>query len=46
VQADLVNCHPLRNTATISLTPNDLVRALTYWHHSPLIALIPILEPS
>jgi Ala-tRNA(Pro) deacylase len=45
-KADIVNCHPLRNSATVSLSPNDLVRALTHWHHPPLIADIPVLEPA
>ena len=42
--ADQINCHPLRNSATLSLCPNDLVRALTHWQHAPIIAAIPILE--
>lgn len=46
MQTDIVNCHPLRNSATVSLSPNDLVRALTHWHHLPLIASIPTLEDS
>jgi Ala-tRNA(Pro) deacylase len=46
MQADIINCHPLRNSATLSLAPNDLVRALTHWQHQPLIAAIPILEPA
>lgn len=46
VQADIVNCHPLRNSATLSLSPNDLVRALTHWHHPPIVARIPVLEPA
>jgi len=43
---EIVNCHPLRNSATLSLLPNDLVRALTHWHHAPLITAIPVLEPT
>jgi Ala-tRNA(Pro) deacylase len=43
-EADIVNCHPLRNSATVSLSPRDLIRVLTYWHHAPLVASIPILE--
>jgi Ala-tRNA(Pro) deacylase len=46
MQNDIVNCHPLRNSATVSLSPNDLVRALTHWHHPPLISSIPALEHS
>jgi Ala-tRNA(Pro) deacylase len=41
-----VNCHPLRNSATLGLAPSDLVRALTHWHHAPMIADIPALEPA
>ena len=44
--ADIVNCHPLRNSTTLCLSPDDLVRALTYWHHTPVIATIPLLEPA
>ena len=44
-KADIINCHPLRNSATLSLTPNDLVRALTHWQHPPIVALIPALDP-
>ena len=44
--AGLINCHPLRNSATLGLAPDDLVRALTFWHHPPLIKTIPILEPA
>ena len=44
-KVDIVNCHPLRNSATVSLSPDDLVRALDHWHHPPLIVLIPVLDP-
>lgn len=43
-KANTVNCHPLRNSATLSLAPTDLVRALTHWQHAPIIAAIPTLE--
>ncbi len=42
--AETINVHPLRNTATLSLSPDDLVRALTHWGHAPLIASIAELE--
>jgi Ala-tRNA(Pro) deacylase len=42
--ADIVNCHPLRNDATLSIAPTDLVRALQHWNHKPIIAPIPISE--
>jgi len=44
MQAEFINCHPLRNSATLGLAPDDLVRALTFWRHPPLIRPIPILE--
>lgn len=40
-EAALVQVHPLRNSATASLTGADLVRALTAWKHPPLIVEIP-----
>jgi Ala-tRNA(Pro) deacylase len=43
-KANIINCHPLRNSATLSLAPNDLVRALTHWGHPPIVASIPTLE--
>jgi Ala-tRNA(Pro) deacylase len=39
--ADRVNCHPLRNTATLGLSGSDLVRALTHWGHPPVIIDVP-----
>lgn len=36
-----VNCHPLRNTATLGLSGADLVRALTHWGHPPVIIDVP-----
>ncbi len=39
--AQAVYVHPLRNTATIGLVASDLIRALTYWGHTPLIVPIP-----
>ena len=43
-EADVINCHPLRNSATVSLSSQDLVRAMDHWQHPPLIALIPVLD--
>lgn len=40
----LVNVHPLRNTASMALSGADLLRALRYWNHEPMIADIPALE--
>ena len=45
-EAEAINCHPLRNSATLSLAPADLVRLLTHWQHVPIIAFIPTLEPA
>ena len=39
--ADRVNCHPLRNTATLGLAGADLVRALCHWGHDPQIVTVP-----
>lgn len=44
MEAEIINCHPLRNSATLGLAPDDLVRALTFWRHPPLIKSIPTLE--
>jgi Ala-tRNA(Pro) deacylase len=44
--ASRVNVHPLRNTATIGLAGADLVRALDYWRHTPVIAVIPTVSPT
>ncbi len=44
--ADTINVHPLRNTATITLASADLIAALAHWHHTPLIATIPQLDPA
>ncbi len=39
-----VNVHPLRNTATLGLLPNDLLRLLVHWHHSPAVVELPSLN--
>ena len=44
MQAELVICHPLRNTATLGLSPDNLVRALTFWQHAPLVTNIPVIK--
>jgi Ala-tRNA(Pro) deacylase len=38
---DIVNIHPLRNTATLGMTGNDLVRFLGRIGHDPAIILVP-----
>lgn len=40
-RADIVNVHPLRNTATMSLSGADLQRALGVWQHPPKLVVIP-----
>lgn len=42
--AALVNVHPLRNTASMALSGEALLRALRHWNHEPIIADIPALE--
>ncbi|QXQ07657.1 prolyl-tRNA synthetase associated domain-containing protein [Sphingosinicellaceae bacterium] len=44
--ASRVNVHPLRNTSTIGLSGADLVRALTHWRHTPVVATIPTVLPA
>ena len=44
-QAEIVNVHPLRNTATIGLSGADLLRLLVHWGHAPQVADIPVQEP-
>jgi Ala-tRNA(Pro) deacylase len=45
-QADIINCHPLRNSATLSIATSDLMRAQAYWQHPPQIISVPTLEPA
>lgn len=40
----LVNVHPLRNTASMALSAADLIKALRYWNHDPIIADVPAME--
>ena len=40
-EAEKINVHPLRNTATLNLAVGDLQKLLEHWHHKPLIARIP-----
>ena len=42
-EAERVNVHPLRNTATIGLAGADILRLLAHWGHTPLVAAIPVL---
>lgn len=40
-EAERINVHPLRNTATIGLSGADTLRLLEHWGHAPLVADIP-----
>ena len=37
LKKDMMNCHPLRNTASTSLSPADLVKFLTHFGYAPAI---------
>ena len=40
-EADCINVHPLRNTATISLSGADLIKFLTGIGHAPITTALP-----
>lgn len=42
-EADRVNVHPLRNTATIGVSSANLISLLKYWGHHLVIADIPMI---
>ena len=42
--AERINVHPLRNTATLGLSGNDVLRLLRHWGHEPVIAPLPAVE--
>lgn len=44
--ADPVNVHPLRNTATLALAGGAILDLLRHWGHDPLIAAIPVQDKS
>ena len=44
--SERVNVHPLRNTATISLSGANILRLLKSWGHAPLIVTIPTKDLS
>ena len=37
MQHDIINCHPLINTATTSIAPNDLIKFLEATGHIPVV---------
>lgn len=41
MQYDVINCHPLENTATTSLQRDDLIRFMTACGHPPSIVDLP-----
>ena len=41
-EAERVNVHPLRNTATVGLAGTDILSLLRHWGHAPLTARIPV----
>lgn len=43
-EADPVNVHPLRNTATLGLAGATILDLLRHWGHQPLVAAIPVQE--
>ena len=43
-EAERVNVHPLRNTATLSLSGEDIARLIGHWGHDLLVARIPKKE--
>ena len=45
-EAERVNVHPLRNTATIGLSGADTLQLLEHWGHAPMIADIPAQDPA
>ena len=40
--ADPVNVHPLRNTATLGLAGGAILDLLRHWGHDPVVAAIPV----
>ncbi|WFL76429.1 prolyl-tRNA synthetase associated domain-containing protein [Altererythrobacter arenosus] len=43
-EADRVNVHPLRNTATVGLPGEHILRLTRHWGHEPVVAAIPKKE--
>ncbi len=41
--AELVNCHPLRNTATLTMPGAGLIDVIRYWGHHPICVAVPVL---
>ncbi|EQC33068.1 hypothetical protein SDRG_09587 [Saprolegnia diclina VS20] len=37
LKATKINCHPLQNDKTVSLTPEDLLKFVRHYNHEPLI---------
>ena len=45
-EAETVNVHPLRNTATLGLAGATILDLLRHWGHRPLVASIPVQDPA
>lgn len=43
-EADQINVHPLRNSATVGLSGEDTLKLLKHWGHDPVVAPIPAKE--
>ena len=43
-EAERVNVHPLRNTATLGLSGRNILRLLHFWAHEAVVAGIPVVE--
>ena len=43
-EADQINVHPLRNSATVGLSGADTLKLLKHWGHVPLAVPIPVKE--
>ena len=39
---ETVNVHPLRNTGTLGVSGNAILRLLRHWGHAPLVTAIPV----
>ena len=45
-EADRINVHPLRNSATVGLSGADTLKLLKHWGHEPVVEPIPMKEPA
>ena len=40
MEQELINYHPLTNTATTTITPDDLMKFMHFTHHEPIIVSV------